>query len=362
MQHRTQMGQNSASAAENDPANTLWQKPLSHYCDNEDADIIVVSFLHQFGQGRSTAYDLANRSRDCKGLIPGTELLDCSHMETEINYCQSKHKKIILSMGGATPAYGVGSIKEGEDLADELWNTFAGGKNSQYRPFGSASIDGFDLDIENGEKAGYAAFVHKMRKNYETDSSKTYYIAAAPQCPFPDYFVGDALNEAWFDFVMIQFYNNFCNVVNTAAFNYDEWDTWAKTRSINKNVRLFVGIPGSPSAAGRGYVPYTQLVTTIKPLQLKDTFGGIMVWDASQAYGNTQDVLPDYANGITRLIKGNNPAPAELAPVIIGLSPEGTTVARVEPSSTSIPTVFPPPPPRPHHRPPPPHSPLPPLL
>lgn len=29
-----------------------------------------------------------------------------------------------------------------------------------------------------------------------------------------------------------------------------------------------------------------------------------MVWDASQAYGNTQDVLPDYANGITRLIKG----------------------------------------------------------
>lgn len=124
-------------------------------------------------------------------------------------------------MGGATPAYGISSIKEGEDLADELWNTFAGGKGVS-RPFGDASIDGFDLDIENGEKAGYTAFVNKMRRNYgmpavlivynivftnslcisETDPSKTYYIAAAPQCPFPDYFVGDTLNDAWIDFVM----------------------------------------------------------------------------------------------------------------------------------------------------------------
>lgn len=93
-------------------------------------------------------------------------------------------------------------------------------------------------------------------------------------------------------------------MVNPATFNYDIWDSWAKTRSINKNVRLFVGIPGSPSAAGRGYVPYKQLIDTIKPLKLMESFGGVMVWDASQAYGNTQDVLPNYANGVTRLVKG----------------------------------------------------------
>jgi chitinase len=68
-------------------------------------------------------------------------------------------------LGGATPAYGTSTIKEGEDLADELWNTFGGG-TSVYRPFGNVSVDGFDLDIENGEKAGYTAFVNKMRKNY----------------------------------------------------------------------------------------------------------------------------------------------------------------------------------------------------
>lgn len=36
----------------------------------------------------------------------------------------------------------------------------------------------------------------------ELDKSKTYYVAAAPQCPFPDLYVGDVLNNAWFDFVM----------------------------------------------------------------------------------------------------------------------------------------------------------------
>lgn len=123
-------------------------------------------------------------------------------------------------------------------------------------------------------------------------------------------------------------------MLNTATFNYNIWDEWARTRSINKNVRLFVGIPGSPTAAARGYVPYTQLVTTIKPLQSMTSFGGIMIWDASQAYGNTQDVLPHYAHGITRLVKGatmglNDTSPIELAPVTVELSPEGTIVTPV---------------------------------
>jgi chitinase len=38
--------------------------------------------------------------------------------------------------------------------------------------------------------------------NIELDTTKSYYIAAAPQCPFPDYFLGETLNNAWLDFVM----------------------------------------------------------------------------------------------------------------------------------------------------------------
>jgi chitinase len=68
-------------------------------------------------------------------------------------------------MGGATPAYGIGTEKEGIDLAGELWDTFGGGSGT-IRPFGNASVDGFDLDIENGEKAGYTAFSKRIRELY----------------------------------------------------------------------------------------------------------------------------------------------------------------------------------------------------
>jgi chitinase len=70
------------------------------------------------------------------------------------------------------------------------------------------------------------------------------------------------------------------------------------------------------------------------------SFGGIMVWDASQAYGNTQDVLPHYAHGITRLIKGaNNTLPMELAPVTVDLSPEGTIVAKSPITTTATSSI-----------------------
>lgn len=102
----------------------------------------------------------------------------------------------------------------------------AGSSPNLHRPFGSASVDGFDLDIEAGAAGGYSAFIERIRELYgmfneaeililnlsnkkkATDKSKTYYIAGAPQCPFPDVYLDDALEHAWFDFVWVQFYNN----------------------------------------------------------------------------------------------------------------------------------------------------------
>ena len=61
-----------------------------------------------------------------------------------------------------------------------------------------------DLDIEQGSPTGYAAFVDRTRQNAE-GQTKRFYITAAPQCPFPDANIGDALNSASFDAVYIQF-------------------------------------------------------------------------------------------------------------------------------------------------------------
>ena len=36
-------------------------------------------------------------------------------------------------------------------------------------------------------------------------SCRYYYITAAPQCPYPDAYIGAALNEAPFDAVYVQF-------------------------------------------------------------------------------------------------------------------------------------------------------------
>ncbi|KAI8334772.1 glycoside hydrolase superfamily, partial [Chlamydoabsidia padenii] len=256
---------------------------LSYYCQDDTQDILVVSFVHQFGTNQEMAFDLSTESDRCKGLIQGTQLLDCPQMEKEIQTCQKKGKKVLLSLGGAAGSYGLASTKDGATWADKLWSTFGGGKDKQPRPFGKAVVDGFDLDIEAGSVEGYTSFVKTMRKHY-FQYSLFFFLTSAPQCPFPDAWLGDALDHSWFDFVWVQFYNNYCSPKNSDQFNYDTWEKWAKEKSINKKVKLFLGIPASPSAAGSGYLPLKELMKTISKLKSSSYFGGIMMWDVSQAY------------------------------------------------------------------------------
>ncbi len=89
---------------------------------------------------------------------------------------------------------------------------------------------------------------------------KQYFLSTAPQCPYPDAADNDMLAGAVaFDFIMIQFYNNYCGLQSFALgssnqnnFNYATWDNWAHTASANKNVRILLGMPGN-TGAGAGY-------------------------------------------------------------------------------------------------------------
>ncbi|KAJ2394375.1 Chitinase 2, partial [Coemansia sp. RSA 2559] len=158
------------------------------------------------------------------------------------------------------------------------------GKAAQ-RPFDNAVLDGIDLDIEGGGATGYAAFINQMRTHYASDASKSYYITGAPQCPFPDAYLGSTLSSAWFDMVYVQFYNNYCGLnAYPTWFNYRDWDNWARTTSVNKDVKIFIGAPGSPTAAGSGYVDGSTLSTIYNAVRANYTsLGGIMTWDVSQA-------------------------------------------------------------------------------
>ncbi|KAG2206238.1 hypothetical protein INT47_007251 [Mucor saturninus] len=288
----TYWGQNSKGGVDT-------QKPLSFYCD-DSSDLLIMSFVLNFKDGGLPVLNLAN---GCNGPnFPGTGLLQCPDVGTDIKICQNKGKTVLMSLGGAAGIYGFANDGDGEAFADTLWNLFGAGSSST-RPFGDAVLDGFDLDIEGGGPTGYAAMVRRLRTHFSTDKSKQYFITGAPQCPFPDAMMGTIMDQVGFDAVNVQFYNNYCSTTS-GSFNFNTWDTWAKTTSPNKNVKILLGLPGSSAAAGSGYVPFGQLQPIVKDLSnTYSSFGGVMLWDASASYANT-DISPSYQVAVANLVHG----------------------------------------------------------
>ncbi|KAJ2184499.1 Chitinase 2 [Coemansia sp. RSA 518] len=254
------------------------QQSLGEYCKDATEDLIVLAFMNGFPN------IILNFANACETTFEGSTLLHCPNIASDIKYCQSKGKAVILSMGGASGAYGFSGDSDAIAFADTAWNMFFKGKSDK-RPFDDAVLDGIDLDIEGGSGAGYPAFINQLRSHYASDPSKKYYIAAAPQCPYPDSYLGTTLNSAWFDMVYVQFYNNFCGLnAYPTWFNFADWDNWAKTKSLNKDVKVYIGAPGSPSAASSGYVDGATLTSIYNDVRSKySSLGGIMTWDVSQA-------------------------------------------------------------------------------
>ncbi|KAJ3484498.1 hypothetical protein NLI96_g5610 [Meripilus lineatus] len=263
------------------------QQPLSFYCADNTIDTIPLAFLYIFrGKGGDPVIDFGNSCADWNDpVFSGTDLAKCPSMAKDIRACQAKGKIITLSLGGATGQVGFSSDSQAIAFADQIWNMFLGGQ-SFTRPFGNVVLDGVDLDIESGTAAHYAAFVNRIR-SHAAGKSKKYYITAAPQCPFPDAYIGDALNQASFDAVYVQFYNNYCGLNHPSDYNFNTWDKWAKTQSANKNIKVYIGAPGDAQAAGEGYVDLETLAQYASDAQAKySSFGGVMLWDADTAYTN----------------------------------------------------------------------------
>lgn len=148
------------------------------------------------------------------------------------------------------------------------------------------------------------AFGQQLRSLMNTDaasSSKQWLLTAAPQCPYPDAADGPMLaGTVFFDIVWVQFYNNYCGVNSFTVgsstqnnFNFDTWDNWAKTVSLNPNVKVMLGIPGN-TGAGAGYETGSTLAAVISYSKSFSSFGGVMIWDMSQVYAN-----PGFLNGVT---------------------------------------------------------------
>ncbi|KAG7287444.1 hypothetical protein NEMBOFW57_006955 [Staphylotrichum longicolle] len=168
-------------------------------------NIIPLAFLTTIKN--PTSVNFANAGDNCT-TFPGTQLLRCPQIDEATTWAST-----LWSMFGPPPS-------------SPTTNT------TTLRPFGAASVDGFDMDLE-APSSNMAPFASALRQLMDASSATTgrrYYLSAAPQCPFPDAAMREMLEQVAFDFVSVQFYNNYCGAQGYVAgpggpgnFNFARW-------------------------------------------------------------------------------------------------------------------------------------------
>ncbi|KAG0650435.1 Chitinase 2 [Hyphodiscus hymeniophilus] len=277
-------GQNGGGTVENND--------LSAYCTpTSGIDVIVLAFLYEFGNGVNIPSGTIGQS--CYISTSG-EGQNCDNVASSIATCQAAGVKIILSLGGASGAYSLQSASQAAAIGQYVWESYAdSGNTTVQRPFGNNFVNGFDFDIEvNLGNQYYPAMISQIRSNFASDSSHTYYITGAPQCPIPEPNMGEIISAATFDYLFVQFYNNNnytypCSLGfdGNAANNYNQWVSFiAGTPSAA--AKIFFGVPAAPLAANGSpsgetyYITPTQLATLVAEYDTSPAFGGIMMWSA----------------------------------------------------------------------------------
>jgi len=113
-----------------------------------------------------------------------------------------------------------------------------------------------------------------------------HYLSAAPQCPAPATNPLKKLLEGTkLDMFFVQYYNNPNCAFEGLEYNSSivKWNEWA----VNNGTRFFMGLPADESATtSGGYLGLDKMQVAVGEMMKKESFGGVMLWDASQAWGN----------------------------------------------------------------------------
>ncbi|KFY35307.1 hypothetical protein V494_06030 [Pseudogymnoascus sp. VKM F-4513 (FW-928)] len=317
---------------------------LRSYCDTADTDYIPLGFINYFPE-QGNGWPGSNYASSCWAetyTAPGYKGVNnpdhnrlfnhCPDMAQDIQYCQSKGKKMLLSLGGGPKTYSLTGKEDGEAFADFLWAAYGPATGDWHgpRPFDPIPgtegddiptvVDGFDFDIEHPDSdksAGYIAMINRLRSYFPKGSN--YLITGAPQCVVNDANMDLMIQGAEFDIIWVQFYNTWgCSVRDWVSLNpnYEKtgvettvpkgyqfggfsYNAWLKRLqapgSKSKNAKLSIGLLGQATTG----LPLDFAVTAdeLKPLIdeyfCHENFGGVMLWDAVSA-GNNKD-----KNGVT---------------------------------------------------------------
>ncbi|KAI0225296.1 Chitinase 2 [Massospora cicadina] len=305
-------GQNSYGSKHLD-TKAQWERPLEKYCNDSSVNIISLSFLNNLN-GDSDLPPELNLSYHCATLF-NNKVLNCPGVGQDIEYCQKMGKKVLLTIGGAIANTDLKSPEIAERVANDIWNMYMGGHHSM-RPFHNATLDGINLNLESGNQNNYDVFLKTLRSRFN-NADKEYYVTASPQCVYPDNNLQVIMDNNHMDALFIQFYNNLCGMQNYnpySASNWNVWENWARKKSINSKVKLFLGVPATASAASYGYVEPSQVVQIAKQIKKKSQyFGGVAVWDASQ---NTHSAINNktMSETIRAGFEGTRPKPKSAKP------------------------------------------------
>ena len=304
-------GQNGYGGAHpGDPS--TWERPLAQVCADPSYDIVLLGFVTSFvSQRNADGYPETNFSYHCDEPYDTDNpfLLACPAIGDAVQICHDHGKRVLLSLGGAAGSYGFASDAQAEQFAQTAWDMFLGGA-SAVRPFGAVALDGVDLDIEGGSTVGYSAFVTRLRELMDQDSADRYLLTGAPQCPVPDAYLGPSAGRPLgdvanaFDYLFVQFYNNYCNFNQRLAFD-DTLAQWAALHTSG-GPAIFVGLPATEQAAqASSYVSREGLAALVDAAVSLDSFAGIMLWDSSYDQNSADDngtTYGAYAAGLLRAV------------------------------------------------------------
>ncbi|KAK0387899.1 hypothetical protein NLU13_4144 [Sarocladium strictum] len=319
---------------------------LANHCDS-GIEYVTLGFVNKSPENDESGYPGTNFAAHCwaetysnEDGVSSSLLSHCPTIQEDIPYCQERGVKVLLSIGGhyndGDNNYAVTGRDNGVEFAEFLYKAF-GPFQEDYdgpRPFdviGSdvhTSVDGFDFDIEAElDNRGYIAMVETLR---ELDSSL--YISAAPQCPTGDdyFYLRDLIDEAEFDALFIQFYNNpQCELYSDNGINYFSWLDVITNSQKSQNAKLFFGLPASMSAAGSGYVQPGDITALVCAARDLPSWGGVSLWDLGRGAENIVSANRNYIDVVQDALLGIG-CPAE---------PEVTTTAT--PTPTLAPTSTP---------------------
>ncbi|KAF8412166.1 hypothetical protein HHK36_000124 [Tetracentron sinense] len=237
---------------------------LADACATGNYAYVNIAFLTTFGNGQTPVLNLAGHCDPSSNT--------CTSLSNDIRACQSQGIKVLLSIGGATGSYSLSSTDDATQVANYLWNNYLGGQSNS-RPLGDAILDGIDFDIESGS----GQYWDELARALAGFTQQKVYLAAAPQCPFPDAHLSGAISTGLFDYVWVQFYNNLpCQYSSNADNLISAWNQWTTVQAS----QLFLGLPAAAEAApSGGFIPADVLASEVLPtIKGSSKYGGVMLW------------------------------------------------------------------------------------